>query len=360
MIYQRSDDFAAALREAVEGHFRQTGRSMRGDWRMRCKAVVLLLLFAGTYGFLCFAAQRAWQAVPLALLLGLCMAGLGFNVAHDGNHGAFGRSRRTNRIAALALDLVGGSSWLWRVKHNAAHHAYPNIDGFDDDVTKGPLARLSPCQIHRPWHRYQHLYLWSLYFLLGMKWHLVSDFVALYRGRIAQKRFSPSALEVAAILICKLLFFSWAFIVPALFHPIVVVLAYYAVAAGTLGITTGIIFQLAHCVPNVQFFSPPPPEATGLPHDFAEHQVRTTSNFACESKLLSMLIGGLNFQIEHHLFPRISHIHYPALRPLVKAICARFSIPYCEHPSFSAAVRAHGQWLLAMGRPLPAIKESTS
>jgi linoleoyl-CoA desaturase len=136
------------------------------------------------------------------------------------------------------------------------------------------------------------------------------------------------------------------------FHPPWVVLSLYGVAALTLGLTLSVVFQLAHCVEEAEF-PVPRPDTGRIDRAWAIHQVETTVDFSRSSRVLSWLLGGLNFQIEHHLFPRICHVNYPAMSRLVEETCREFGVRYTEHRSLGAGLASHFRWLQRMGIPSP-------
>jgi len=317
---------------------------------MYLKAAVLIAGFAATYWLLVFVARTWMQALPLAILLGLFIAGIGFNVQHDGGHQAFSNSRWVNTLMAMALELLGGSSYVWRWKHGVFHHTYVNITGHDTDIDLGILARLTPDQRRLRFQRWQHLYLWALYGLLVLKWQLVGDFRKVISGRMGRQSFPrPRGWDLVIFVAGKAVFFLLAFGIPLWFHSVGVVLGYYAVAALVAGILLSVIFQVAHCVEEVAF--PVPHSGTDrMDHAWAIHQVETTADFARGNRVVTWLVGGLNFQIEHHLFPRISHVHYPALSILVEQTCREFGIRYTAFGSFRAGLVSHFRWLRRLGR----------
>lgn len=342
--------FHAAIKRRVLEYFEHTGLSPRDSPRMYVKAVVLLLWLGASYALLVFAATTWWQGVLLSSSLALAMAGIGFGIQHDANHGAYSSSGAVNRLMGMTLDMVGGSSYLWRVKHNLTHHTYTNLVGADDDINIGPFARLSPAQPRRRFHRAQHFYLWALYGFLIPKWHFVDDFKNVAQARIAGHPFPrPRGWNLVELIGGKAVFFGWALVVPALFHRWWVVLLFYAGIAFLLGFVLSVVFQLAHCVEDADF-PEPPPGGDRLHDPWAVHQVQTTVDFARGNPLLTWYVGGLNFQIEHHLFPRIGHVHYPRIAGIVQAACAEFGVRYTAHQSLWGAVRSHWRWLRRMGR----------
>jgi linoleoyl-CoA desaturase len=341
------EGFHLELRRRVKTFLDGTGRPPRGLPSIYLKSAVLLGALAALYVLLVFAAATWWQAALLAGLLGLVMAGIGFNVAHDGSHGAFSSRGWVNRMAAGALDLLGGSSYVWRVKHNRLHHTAPNVVGMDDDIDVAPFGRLSPEQPRRWFHRLQHLYLWPLYGLLPMKWQLVDDFRAVAQGRVGPNPFPrPRGAALVVFVAGKAVFFALAIGIPALFHPLWVVLLFYAASSVVLGITLSVVFQLAHCVEEAEF-----PGAVDPETDWAKRQVRSTVDFSPGNRLLTWYLGGLNYQVEHHLFPRVSHALYPRLAPVVREVCAEHGVPHRVNASFGSAIRSHYRWLRRMGRP---------
>ena len=349
--FGRDTTFQLELRRRVEEYFQTTGRRQRDCWQMYLKTSILLAGFAVAYVLLVFVAQTWVQGALLAIVLGLFAAGIGFNVQHDGGHRAYSNHPWVNRLMALTLELIGGSSYMWRWKHGILHHTYVNIAGHDTDIDMGYLGRLAPQQKRLAFHRWQHLYLWPLYGLLSIKWQCVDDFRKIVSGQMKEHRVPrPTGWELLIFIAGKLVFFALAFGIPLLFHSPEAVLACYVVSGLVTGFVLSVVFQLAHCVEEAAF--PVPDADTGrLDHAWAVHQAETSVNFCRRSRVVSWLVGGLNFQIEHHLFPRVSHVHYPAISRLVEQTCREFGIRYAVHRSFWAGIASHFRWLRRMGMP---------
>lgn len=349
--FRTPDDFRNALRNCLDNYFAAAGRRPRDCPQMYVKSAVIFAVCATTYALLLFAVSAWWMALPLSLLLGLSLAAVGFNIQHDGGHGAYSEHRWINKLASLTLDLAGASSYIWARKHNAIHHSYTNVAGHDDDINIGFLGRLSPHQKRIWFHRLQHLYLWILYGFLPMKWHLYDDFRDVIRGRVGEHRIArPRGRELATFIGGKLLFFSLAFLIPMLMHPWWGVLLMYLAATFVQGLVLSVVFQMAHSVEAADFPAEPLPPGS-MESTWAVHQVQTTVNFAPENRWITWLVGGLNFQIEHHLFPNISHIHYPGLAPLVRQTCEKFGLRYAAYETLFDAVASHFRWLRRMGTP---------
>jgi len=347
--FQTPDGFRRALRQRVDEYFASTGRKPRDCPQMYAKSAIILAGCAAVYILLVVGAGAWWLAIPLAILLGLSLATAAFNIQHDGGHGAYSDHRWINKLASLTLDLLGGSSYVWARKHNSIHHSYTNVTGHDDDINVGLLGRLSPHQKRLKFHRMQHLYMWVLYGFLPVKWHLYDDFHDVLAGRIGGHRFPrPRGWDLVTFIGGKVLFFSLAFGLPMLLHPWWCVLGLFGIASFVQGVTLSVVFQMAHCVEDAAF-PQPRPDTGRIESSWAEHQVETTVDFAPRNRVLAWLVGGLNFQIEHHLFPQICHVHYPALAKLVEETCREFGLSYKAYKTFLAGVASHYRWLRRMG-----------
>jgi linoleoyl-CoA desaturase len=349
--FSRARTFQNDLQTRVEQRLAALGRSRHGGLRIYCKTALLLLWAGFSYVGLVAWAGQWWEAIPLAISLGLSLAAIGFNVSHDGNHGAYSSSKAVNRGVGALFDLLGASSYFWRWKHNVFHHSYPNVEGLDDDIDLGVLCRMSPHQPYLKHQRFQHLYMWALYGLIIPKWQFYDDFVSIIRGKIGENSIPrPRGGELALFVGGKLASFAAIFVVPVLFHALPVVLLGYLFVVAVEGITLSVVFQLAHSVEETSAFSA---DETGelASREWAIHQAETTANFARGNRLLTWFVGGLNHQIEHHLFPRISHVHLPHIAEVVQQVCREHGVRYQEHRTFRSAIASHYGWLRLMGRP---------
>lgn len=350
--FGRASAFLPELRRRVDAYFRNTAQVPRDCPRMYAKTAAVLAWLTASYLLLLFSATW-WLALPLAVSLGLAVAAVGFNVQHDGGHRAYSNRPWVNKLMAVTLDLLGGSSYVWACKHNSVHHTYTNVTGHDDDINIGWLGRLSPHQKRRSFHRVQHFYLWVLYGLLPIKWVLFDDFRNVLIGRIGGHRFArPKGWELVIFLGGKAVFLTLAFVLPLLIYSVWTVLLFYFLTSFVQGVALSVVFQMAHCVEEAGF-PLPQLESNRLDSAWAAHQVETTVDFARTNWLLSWFVGGLNFQIEHHLFPQICHVHYPALSRVVEETCREFGLRYAAHKSFRAGLASHFRWLRRMGAAVP-------
>ncbi len=320
-----------------------------GQRRAQAKAVFIVALTVASYYGLVIADRGLWTALACAATLIVAVTAVATCIMHDANHGALTRSARLNRVVGYSADLLGASSWLWRFTHNNLHHGNTNVDGVDSDISQSPWARLTPDQPWRRFHRYQHLYMWFLYGFLALKWLVFGDFSNFLRGGVGPQAFRqpPRRRDIAVMIIGKLSHLTWALAIPLLLHPWWIVLAFYLACSWVVGLLLAIIFQLAHCVDNVDAVAADEPRRGAA---FELHQLRTTVDVDTRFAGLRWLMGGLDHQIEHHLAPRLPHTLYPLLARRLRAACAERGLTYRVHPTFTAAVRSHVRWLRQMGR----------
>jgi linoleoyl-CoA desaturase len=342
---------ARQLQERVDQYFAETGKSRRDVPAMYLKTAIIMGWLTASYVSLVFFVTEAWQAVLVAISLGLAKAAVGFNIQHDGNHGSYSQRPWVNRMMSLTLDLLGGTAYYWHFKHNIAHHTHPNIVDQDDDISLGVLGRISPHQKWYPAHQLQVIYIWLIYSVFAMQWQLGGEF----RNLVAKRWFGsthvpvPRGTELAIFWLGKVVFFFLAFGLPLTRHSVGNVLGAYAICAMTLGLVLALTFQIAHCSDASKFRAITPDDHV-VPRSWVEHQVETTVDFCRQNRLVSWYMGGLNFQIEHHLFPKICHVHYPALAPIVEEVCLAHGLPYYSHPTLWAALCSHLRQLHAMGK----------
>lgn len=345
--------FGRELKRRVDEYFAAQGLPRHGGRVIARKAIALFTWLALSWGGMLVVTHGIGAGPGVALICGLsaglAMAGIGMSVQHDGGHGAFAATPQGNQRAAGAFDLLGASSHVWRVKHGHLHHTYTNIVGVDDDISLAPLARIAPGQPRRAFHRLQHLYMWPLYGLLGLKWWLIDDFTQVLRGRVGVAALPrPRGREALRFWGMKVVHGLWALVIPAAVAGWASGLAFFLGAQLVMGFSCSVVFQLAHCVEEAAFVAPSA-RAAGLRLDFYAHQLATTVDFAPRSRWLTWLVGGLNFQIEHHLFPYISHLHYPAIAPIVAQVAAEHGLAYNVKPTLASAIRSHVRRLQQLG-----------
>lgn len=334
------------------------GEIARARRRLHRKAAVVVAVDVASYAVLVIAdvplLARALAAVVFIHALIATAAG----VMHEANHGSFSARRRVNRGLAYSADLLGASSLLWRFQHNDLHHRHTNVEGVDADIDQAPFARLSPSQTWKPWHRYQHRYLWFLYGFLTLQWFLVSDVVVLLRGSMGGQtmRTKPTRADIARLVLGKVVHATWALAIPMMFRPALSVVIWYLACSWCVGLGLAVIFQLAHCVDAAEFVAT---DGRWRGDDLVRHQLRTTVDVHVDGRVqrawLAFLACGLEYQVEHHLAPRLPHTLYRSMSARVSAMCAVNGLHRRVHTSVPAALASHQRWLRAMGRnPAPA------
>ncbi len=342
--------FHTELKRRISAYFTEKGKSTTGNSALFTKAIILMICFGVIYVHLVFFTPVVFWQIIESVLLGGVIAAIGFNVMHDGAHGSFSKYKWVNVLAAFSLNILGGNSFMWNMKHNVIHHAFTNVDGLDDDIDIQPWLRMSSTQKKYKLHKYQHIYFWLLYSLLYILWIFVLDYQKYFKSKVGMLTLKKMALKDHVIF--------WSFKMFNLFLfvglPIYMVgfsswLISFLLFTLVAGFVLSIVFQLAHTVEHTAF-PVPNVETNKLEDEWAVHQIKTTANFATNNKLVSWLVGGLNFQIEHHLFPKISHIHYPAISKIIKQACIEYGITYIEYPRVRYAVASHVAYLKQMGR----------
>lgn len=344
--------FFNTLRNRVEDYFKQNNISKNGDWRMVSKTIIILSVFFGSYILLVSNLLAPWSAALICVLLGLFTAFIGFNISHDAVHGSYSSNPKVNKILGYTFDMLGASSYMWNLAHNIVHHTFTNIPEHDDDLEPVSLIRLHPEKKLKPIHRYQHYYATFFYGLTSISWVFMKDYKKLFKTKILNYEYKkvPTA-DVIKIVGAKLLYYFFFLVLPVLITDF----AWWQVIIGFFimhfaeGITLAIVFQLAHVVESTEF--PTPSEDGTIENNWAIHQLHTTADFARNSKLATFFFGGLNFQVEHHLFPRICHVHYRKISDIVRQTALEFGIPYNDNKTMWDAIKSHYRVLKQFGRP---------
>jgi linoleoyl-CoA desaturase len=338
------------LKKRISEYFQKENISPTGNYKLFIKAGILSLVFILVYSSLLVFSSPYWLVTIECILLGVLTASIGFNVMHDGAHGSFSKYKWLNKIAATSFDFLGASSFMWKVKHNVIHHAYTNIDGVDDDINAQPFLRLCATQKRYKIYRYQYIYFWFLYSLLYLFWVFFTDYKKYFTHKIGSVSLPKFTLKNHITFWSFKMLHIFLFVaLPVYLYGVIPWLFGFLICTMVAGLLLSIVFQLAHTVEETSF--PVLTESSDkLEDEWALHQLKSTANFATKNKFITWWLGGLNFQIEHHLFPKISHIHYPAICKIVRQTCAESKLPYIEHRKIHLAVRSHIFYLKKLGR----------
>ena len=319
---------------------------------MIIKTLALVALYFGSYGLVISGSVSLPWMWLLCFVMGVGLAGIGFSVAHDALHGAYSASPLLNKLIGYVFDTLGANGYIWKITHNGIHHTYTNIRGYDEDLEVSPLIRLSPHTPHKPIYRFQHVFAFAAYSMATIFWVFVKDYKYFLQNDLGPYRDKkhPRA-EWLVLVVSKALYYLTMIVLPL----VVLDITWWQFLIGfltlhlTAGLILGVVFQLAHVVEPTEHLREH--EAKSLKRAWTLYQMRTTSNFARGNRLLSWYVGGLNFQIEHHLFPRICHVHYRNLSPIVERLAAEHGVPYHDQPSLWDAIGSHYRLLKRFGDP---------
>lgn len=342
--------FHQELKKRVSEYFVQAKKLPTGNFGLYFKAILFWSLYVALYIHVVFYTPPTFWAILECLLMGGLTAAIGFNVMHDGGHGSFSNSKFWNKVAAFSVNGLGASAIMWNNKHNIIHHTYTNIDGVDDDIEIKPMLRMCSTQKKYWIHKYQHIYVWFLYTLLLVIWVFATDYTKYFRKKVGSVPIKKmSSFEHFAFWAAKVIYYGLMIVLPIYLVGFLPWLVGFFTIAMFAGLILSVVFQLAHTVEETAF-PVPDGDANRIENEWAIHQIETTANFATKNKLISWLVGGLNFQIEHHLFPKVSHIHYPEISKIIKQTCTEFGVKYIEYRRMRHALVSHTMHLKKMGR----------
>lgn len=345
--------FFRTLNKRVNSYFKENNIKKTGNGKLYFKTAVVLTLFILPIVLMYFIKMPLWLMLLLCVVVGFGMAGVGMNVMHDSIHESFSSKKWVNKIFGSTIYVMAGNVYNWQVQHNVLHHTFTNVHGHDDDIDTGGIMRFTKHDKWKGIYRLQQIYSVFLYGLLTINWALVVDFKQM-RGYLKRKLSYGKSVnpkkEWTILVITKVLYYLIWIVLPLVFMDITWwqwLIGFFAMHY-TAGIILSLIFQLAHVVPNVEM--PVPDKEGNLEHTWAIHQLYTTSNFAPKNKFISWYTGGLNHQVEHHIFPNISHIHYGKISKIVKETAKEFNLPYNEYKTTRRAIIEHFKQLNLLGK----------
>ncbi len=347
-------EFIIELREKVTNYFKENRIAEHGNLNLVFKTIFMISLYFTPYVLMLSGVISSFSGVLICwIAMGIGQAGVGMGVMHDANHRSFSKNHTINKWMSNTLYLLGGSPITWQHQHNTLHHGFTNIDGHDEDISPVGILRFSP---HKPLlkiHRYQHLYAWFFYGLMTILWITTKDFKQLIRynkSGVALSNNKSFKQIMGTVIVSKVLYYVALMIIPMLILPFAWywIVIFFIAQHFTSGFLLTIIFQTAHVVPTSKY--PLPDESGTLENNWAVHQLYTTSDYSPNNRIFSWLIGGLNYQVEHHLFPNISHVHYRKLSKYVKEVANKYNLPYHVQPGFWKALWEHALMLKKLGR----------
>ncbi len=353
--FAKSDNlkFFRTLNSRVNNYFKDNNIQKTGNWKLHLKTIILFTVFLTPYFFIVTLTEMHFGLfLLLSVVIGVGMAGIGMNVMHDGNHGAYSNKNWINKFMGGTIYVLAGNVYNWQVQHNVLHHTYTNIHGHDEDLDAGRIIRFTPDAKWYSFHKFQHYYSIFLYGLLTFNWAITTDFKqmkAYLKRKLSYGQPKSPKILWTTLVITKVIYFSiWIVL------PMILGVTWWKVLIGffvmhyTAGLILSVVFQLAHVVDDAT--NPKPNESGEMENTWAIHQLFTTVNFAPKNWIVNWYTGGLNHQIEHHLYPNISHIHYSKIAEIVKQTAKECNLPYNEYRTMRSAVIAHFKHLKELGQ----------
>lgn len=347
-------DFFVTLNKRVNEYFKTNNISRHANAEMVVKTVFMFALYFVPFVLmLTGVVSGTWPMIAMCMLMGAGTAGIGLSIMHDANHGAYSGKPWVNNLIGYSLNVVGGNAFNWKIQHNVLHHTYTNVYDADEDISPRGVLRMSPYSEWKAMHRFQHVYAWFIYGLMTFVWVLFKDVIRLisyHKDGLIKKQNANVTQEIIILVVTKLIYLGYIFTLPM----VILDLSFWTVFAGfcimhyVAGFILAVIFQPAHVIEGTEYFEPD--REGNLENNWAIHQLHTTTNFANKSRLFSWYVGGLNFQVEHHLFPNICHVHYRKIAPIVESTAKEFGVPYKSAETFLDALVGHGRLLRELGK----------
>ena len=348
-----SAQFFKTLNKRVNEYFKENHKKKTGDWRLHVKTIVMFALFLTPYFLILTLGLPNWANLLLTIVMGIGMAGVGMNVMHDGNHGSYSSKKWINKIMGGSIYILAGNVYNWQVQHNVLHHTYTNIHEHDEDLEAGRILRFSKHAEWHKYHRFQHYYSIFLYGLLTFNWAITTDFQQMYRymkRKLSFGKLPNPVINWSTLVITKTIYVAIWIVLPMLLLDIAwwKILLGFFVMHYVAGVILSVVFQLAHVVDEAD--TPLPDENGTMKNTWAIHQLFTTVNFGTKNRIVNWFTGGLNHQVEHHIFPNISHIHYTNISKIVKQTAKEYNLPYNEYKTTRKAIISHFKHLRELGK----------
>jgi linoleoyl-CoA desaturase len=344
--------FTTTLRKNVSDYFSEKKISTKGNLKMVFKSIIMISAYFIPFILMLTLPLNSWIIFPLAVIMGIGMAGIGMSVMHDAVHGSFSKKGWLNKLFGSTMYFIGGNTFNWKVQHNMLHHTYTNIEGFDEDIEPKASLRLSKHTPLKKIHKFQHIYAFVLYCFMSLSriFTEIKQLIKYNKTGITKLQGSTPKKEMTKLIVAKSVYLLIILGLPLIFSPF----SWWLILLGFLlmhcvaGIFMSTVFQMAHLVEEVA--QPFPNQEGNIENEWMIHELETTANFSKRSRLFGWMIGGLNYQIEHHLFPNICHVHYRAISPIVERTVKEFGLRYNENRTFFKAIGSHVRMLRALGK----------
>lgn len=343
----KKSDFLTDLKKRLETHFSEAHSTQYANGAMYFKIAFWMIAWVATYSLMMYNFS-GWATFLFALLHGFTHLFIAFNISHDANHGAISKNEKVNKFLSYTLDLIGVNSYLWNYSHNVAHHSYVNLEGVDTSIQGYGIIRFSSESPWKPIFRYQHIYAVIIYALATLNYVTIKDFsIFLHMQRYYKQK--PPVSEWIKMFLFKAFYYTYVFVIPIVFLPysLGMILLTFVIAHAFVGFMLALTFQTGHLVEETSF---PEIDADGnVDKNWAIHIVETTGDYAYNNPIINWMFGGINIHVIHHLLPRICHIHYTEVAPIVEETAKEYGLNYRKIPTFSEAVASHFRLLKELG-----------
>eukprot|EP01126_Amoeba_proteus_P016435 TRINITY_DN1760_c0_g1_i14.p1 TRINITY_DN1760_c0_g1~~TRINITY_DN1760_c0_g1_i14.p1 ORF type:complete len:443 (+),score=38.43 TRINITY_DN1760_c0_g1_i14:548-1876(+) len=323
--------FAVELRGRVREYIKNNRIDTMAPWR------IVFYCWGITFFTMWLTVKFYWTGAWWSILLVPTLWWISFiQTFHDATHFAFSKNEIHSSIWVYLYPYFS-SPTTWDHQHVIGHHIFTNIFKKDPDLNHGmPAFRLHTRFTYRPWFRFQMLWVWFVWMVSTFYLSIVYDWTGLttgmYHGVLPYQHLSR--LRMAGHLFGRVMSVFLTCGIPFALFPFWQALSWSVSFYAVFGFCFMLVTQVNHIVEECVESAAEPNEC------WAIHQVKTSHNFSHGSWLWWMLSGGLNYQIEHHLFPGINSNHLPGLAPIVQELCQKYGIPYQYSPNyFSAVVR---------------------
>jgi linoleoyl-CoA desaturase len=331
----------------VNNYLKEKPNHQYANGYMLCKIFFCVLLYAGSFALYINPNLGYPQWLMCSFLFGFANMLVGVNIAHDAIHNALFRKKWLNGLAGFSFDLIGISSYTWKLKHNYLHHNYPNVLDVDLDIDASPILRFSPADKKRWFHRYQHFYAPLIYLFFSLHLVFINDILIFSGNRIpatGNKKFRGLQVFIQKSIYLFLILFLPILILP---FPWWQVLSGFLLMHFTLSLFLALVLLPSHLFEHTSFSETN--EQGGIAEDWTLHQLSTTLDFASQNRLVHFLCGGFNTNVVHHLFPSICHCHYRGLSKIIAEKARELELPY-HHKSLGAAIGSHFKMIKQLGQ----------
>ncbi len=335
------------LRKEVNSYFSDKKISMFANNEMIFKIILWLTLWVITYITIILTKDHFFLAVCCGFLHMFTHVMIAFNITHDANHDAIFKSKKWNTFFGYFIELLGVNRNLWILSHNQEHHTYINVHEHDNNIQGYKILRLTPEDKWYKHHKYQWLYAPFVYGLSTLNYAIIRDYKMLAKY-ISSSKVKPSFKFLAEFFFFKILYYSYVFLIPVLVFKVSIwiVLTYFLIGHFINGLFLALIFVTGHLTENTMY---PEVENNIVDNNWSSHVIQTTGDYAVTVPFMQWFVGGINLHVAHHLFPRVCHVHYKKISPVIKNVAQKHGIEYREIPGFFEALKSHFMLLKKLG-----------